>query len=247
MDEKRKALYINNVNKSIGRTIYKQQLIDENDRILVGLSGGKDSLVLLETLADRRKYLPFKFEIIAAHINIKNVSYEINNSYLKSLCSNLNIPIHFKTISIDLNKDPKKSTCFICSWQRRKELFLLTKELSCNKLALGHHMDDANQTLLMNMIYHGSISSLPYKLNMFDGRIWLIRPLLDQLEDKMKKYADIREYPKEAKLCPYGDKTKRNELKELLISIRKIHRKAPVNIFRSGSKIYEEYLPEIKK
>ncbi|MBN2520006.1 MAG: tRNA 2-thiocytidine(32) synthetase TtcA [Bacteroidales bacterium] len=243
---KKSLKYIDNINRKVGRTIYKQKLIEENDRILIGLSGGKDSLVLLEALANRKKYLPFKFELIATHINVKNVTYEIDNNYLKNLCDKLNTPIHFRDIAIDLNQDPKKSTCFICSWQKRKELFLLTKELNCNKLALGHHLNDANETLLMNMIYHGSISSLPYKLQMFKGRIHLIRPLLDIHEEKIEKYAQIRQYPDELKICAYGEKTKRQQIKEILKKIEKIHRKSTINIFRSHHKIYKEYLPEIE-
>lgn len=241
---KKHEKYIDNINKTVGRIIYHHKLINENDRILIGLSGGKDSLVLLETLVNRKKYLRFKFELFAAHINVENVSYEINNEYLQSICDSLQIPLYLKNIKIDLNKDPKKSICFICSWQRRKELFSLTKELNCNKLALGHHMDDANETLLMNMIYHSSISSLPFKLNMFNGRLHLIRPLLQIREEKIKKYAYYRNYPNETRLCPYGDKTKRNEIKDIVKTITKLHAKAPINMFKAHHKIFEEYLPE---
>ncbi len=241
--KKDKIKYINNLNKSVGSTIQKNQLIEENDRVLIGLSGGKDSLALLEVLADRHRCIPFKFEIIAAHINVTDVSYEIDNLYLNTLCEKLNIPLYIKHISIDLKKDPKKGVCFVCSWQRRKELFSLSKELNCNKLALGHHLDDANETYLMNMIYHGSISGMPYKLKMFHGRMELIRPLLDQREDKIKTYARYRNYPSEKKLCPYGDVTKRKAIKSILNRIEKIHPDAPKNIFRSPNNIFEEYLP----
>ena len=241
---KKSLQFLDNINRKVGRTIYKQELIEENDRILIGLSGGKDSLVLLETLANRKKYLPFKFELLAAHVNVKNVTYEIDNHYLKNLCDKFNIPVHFRDIAIDLNQNSKKSVCFICSWQRRKELFLLTKELNCNKLALGHHLNDANETLLMNMIYHGSISSLPYKLKMFKGRIYLIRPLLDIQEEKIKKYANIRRYPDEIKKCQYGEDTKRQKIKDILKAIEKIHGKSTINIFRAHHKIFKEYLPE---
>lgn len=244
--KKDKNKFIGNVNKSVGRTIQKNQLIEKDDVILIGLSGGKDSLVLLDVLADRRRYIPYKFQLMAAHINVKNVSYEIDNSFLEKLCEELSIPLYFKDIEIDLNKDPKKGTCFVCSWQRRKELFNLTKKLKCNKLAFGHQLDDANETFLMNMIYHGSLSGMPYKLKMFDGRVELIRPLLDQREDKIKQYARYKKYPEEKLSCPYDDKTKRNEIKQVLKKIYKLNPDAPINLFRSPNKIFEEYLPLIK-
>jgi len=247
ISNKEKTKFIVNVNKSVGRTIQQQQLIEKDDHILIGLSGGKDSLALLEILANRRKYIPYNFQLSAAHINIKNVLYEIDNSYLINFCKKLNIPLYFKKIEIDLNKDPKKGTCFICSWQRRKELFTFTKKLKCNKLALGHHLEDANETFLINMIYHGSISGMPYKLKMFNGRLELIRPLLDQREDKIKQYAQIKKYPNEKLICPYEDKNKRNEIRQLLNKIYKLNPDSGINIFRSPNKIFEEYLPLLNK
>ncbi|MFC2138220.1 ATP-binding protein [Bacteroidota bacterium] len=243
ISKKDKAKFIGNVNKSVGRTIQKHQLIEKNDTILVGLSGGKDSLALIDILAERQRYIPFKFNLLAAHINVKNVSYEIDNLFLTELCNKLEIPIYFKNIEIDLDKDPKKGTCFVCSWQRRKELFSLAKKLKCNKLALGHHLDDANETFLMNMIYHGSISGMPHKLKMFNGRMELIRPILDQREDKIKTYVRYKKYPGEKLICPFGDTTKRNEMQRLLNIIYKTNPDAAVNLFRSPNKIFEEYLP----
>ena len=156
-----------------------QNLISEGDHILVGLSGGKDSMILLEALAERLSAVPFDFSITAAHVEAMGIGYEINREKLASFCDRLDIPLHYRSIEPNLEKDPSKTACFICSWHRRKELFKLTKELNCNKLALGHHRNDAIETLLMNMIYHGSISSLPYTLDMFEGRIRLIRPMMD--------------------------------------------------------------------
>jgi tRNA 2-thiocytidine biosynthesis protein TtcA len=89
---------------------------------------------------------------------------------LSAFCKLLDIPLHYRTTEPDLEKGPSKSACFICSWHRRKVLFELTSELNFNKLALGHHRNDANETLLMNMIYHGTISSLPYSIEVLHGQ-----------------------------------------------------------------------------
>ena len=96
------------------------------------------------------------------------IGYQIDREKLTAFCKSLEVPLHYRTIEPDLEKDPSKSVCFVCSWHRRKVLFDLTRELNFNKLALGHHRNDAIETLLMNMIYHGSVSSLPYSLKMFE-------------------------------------------------------------------------------
>lgn len=225
----------------------EHQLIKADDRVLVGLSGGKDSMILLEALADRRRHLPFNFQIFAVHVSATNIGYEMDTDYLEKFCAELEIPLYLEEIEVDLTIDPKKSPCFICSWNRRKRIFELSKELDCNKVALGHHKDDAIQTVLMNMIYHGSISSLPQKLSMFDGRIRLIRPLLFIPEKELTYYATLRSFKKQEKSCPYDDTTKRESIKELIRQMDRLNRNARRNIFQSMDNIYEEYLPDIKK
>jgi len=220
-----------------------QNLITEGDHVLVGLSGGKDSMILLEALAERKGALPFKFDMTAAHIEANGIGYQIDREKLTRFCENLNVPLHYRTIEPDLEKDPSKTACFICSWNRRKELFKLTKELSCNKLALGHHRNDAVETLLLNMIYHGSISSLPYTLKMFEGRVQLIRPLMDLDERMLEEYASLNKLVKVEKSCPHENRTQRETIAQLISQIEQIYGKGPYNMFKSMDKIFEEYLP----
>ena len=222
-------------------------LIQDGDHILVGLSGGKDSMILLEALAERLRAVPFSFTLSAAHIEALGIGYEINRKKLDSFCENLGIPLHYRTIEPDLEKDPSKGACFLCSWYRRKELFNLTRELNCNKLALGHHRKDAVETLLLNMIYHGSISSLPYALSMLEGRIQLIRPLLDLDERMLDDYAGLSHLLQVEKSCPHEDRTQRENIAQLIRKVEKLHGTGPFNIFKSMNKIFEEYLPRTKK
>jgi len=219
-------------------------LINDGDHLLVGLSGGKDSMILLEALAERLRAVPFNFSLTAAHIEAAGIGYKIDREKLTAFCNNLEIPLHYRTIEPDLEKDPSKTACFICSWHRRKELFALTKELNCNKLALGHHRNDAVETLLMNMIYHGSISSLPYSLEMFEGRIQLIRPLMDLDERMLEEYAGLNDLVKVEKSCPHENRTQRKNITQLLRQVENLHGKGPFNIFKSMDKIFEEYLPK---
>lgn len=233
---------VNNIRKRIGKTIYSHSLIEENDRILIGLSGGKDSYVLLDSLADRRKYLPFNFEIIAAHIHIENIGYQTDKKYLQHICDERKIPLHYFDFEIEKPEDLKKSMCFLCSWYRRKTLFKASKTLECNKLALGHHMDDAVETLLLNQIFHGSLSGLPHKLKMFEGRVHVIRPLLEMRNKEMLTYANEMSFQQQLKDCPYTN-TNRQTIRNLLQTIENINPAGVKNIFRSPNKIFTEYLP----
>ena len=229
--------------RKMGITIRDHALIREGDHVLAGLSGGKDSMILLEALAERKAALPFEFRLSAAHVEATGIGYEIDRERLSSFCRDLGVPLHYRTIEPDLDKDPSKNACFVCSWHRRKALFDLTRELDCNKLALGHHRSDAIETLLMNMIYHGSISSLPYSLKMFEGRIYLIRPLMDLDERMLDDYAGLNSLVRVEKSCPHEDRTQREQIARLLGQIENLHGKGPFNIFKSMDKIFEEYLP----
>jgi tRNA(Ile)-lysidine synthase TilS/MesJ len=149
--------------------------------------------------------------------------------------------------SVNFDPDHKKGPCFVCSWHRRKLLFATAKEMGCNKIALGHHMDDAVQTLMLNMIYHGSISSMPARLSMFGGSLELIRPLLFLNEKDIISYQQLRNYPELIKDCPFGSNTKRNTMKDFIAGLDSIHPSAKQNIFKAMSKIYTSYLPEGEK
>lgn len=231
------------ISRKVGSTIFEHNLLEANDRLLIALSGGKDSYILLEILADRKRHLPFPIELFAVHVAIKEVGYNNDLVYMQSFCDELNVSLTIVETSADLFQNPKKAPCFVCSWHRRKQIFHLSKELNCNKLAFGHHMDDALQTYMLNLIYHGSISSMPYKLSMFEGRVQLIRPLLNLEENILIEYAAERMFPKELQKCRYDKETKRTEVNQILDKIYQSHRLAKINLFRSMSKICQEYLP----
>lgn len=230
--------------RKAGKTIFDYKLIDDKDRVLVGLSGGKDSMILMEALADRKKHLPVSFELFAIHVIAKNVGYKTDIDYLLDFCKELDVTLYLEDIEVDFSQKPEKPACFICSWERRKKIFAKSKELKCNKIALGHHNDDAIQTMLLNMIYHGSYSSLPQNLEMFGGRVSLIRPLLMIPEKELIYYASLRGFIDHEKSCPYEDLTRRNDMKSLLESIEKLNKDAKKNLFRAMDKIHPDYLPK---
>ena len=230
----------------VNKAIHAYDLIGKGDSVLVGLSGGKDSMILLEALAEIKRSVPFFFELSAMHVAASNIGYRMDTKYLQDLCTDSGISLYLEEIEVDLSVKPGKSPCFICSWQRRKAIFEKTKELGCNKVAFGHHKDDALETMLLNMIYHGSYSSLPQKLVMFNGRIELIRPLLMIPEQELTEYARLRSYQQHDKNCPYEDTTRRDSVKELINKIEQMHKGARKNMFRAMDNLYPEYLPVFK-
>lgn len=233
--------------RKAGVTLRDHDMIEKGDHVLVGLSGGKDSMIMLEILAERRTTLPYAFSLTAAHIHLTDVGYRIDRDAIEAFCSNLGVKLLFRETWADIERDPKKGPCFACSWHRRKLLFDLTRELKCNKLALGHHRNDAVETLLMNMIYHGSVSSLPYTLRMFDGRLTMIRPLLDMDERQLADYAASWDHHLiEVRACPYERKNNREGIRTLVERIESLHGKGVYHIFKSMNKIIPEYLPQKK-
>ncbi len=237
--------YADNIGRIVTKTIFKYDLISDGDKILVALSGGKDSMILLDTLAKRKKHMEIKYTLGAIHIDVENIPYHIDKKFLENHCRQLEVPLTFKTISVDLDSQSRKSPCFICSWHRRKALFQAVQEMNYDKLAFGHHMDDAVETLLMNMIHKGSISSIPPKLNMFENKFDIIRPLLMLSEEQLRNYADIMKFPKEKKDCPFDEQTMRHQTKELMEYLETMNENARKNIYRSMSKIFVYYLPYI--
>jgi tRNA(Ile)-lysidine synthase TilS/MesJ len=173
----------------------------------------------------------------------ETVGYQIDKERLVSFCRDMDVPFHYRTIAPDLEKDPSKGACFVCSWHRRKKLFSLTRELKCNRLALGHHRNDAVETLLLNMIYHGSISSLPYSLEMFNGRLKLIRPMMDLEEGILDDYSELNDMVRVERSCPHENRSQRERISSLVREIEKLHGRGPYNIFRSMDKICADYLP----
>ena len=168
--------------KTFNKALGQFQLIDEDDRILVGLSGGKDSLCLLELLVRRSKVHVPHFTVEALHVRMANIHYETDTTYLQSFCNRLGVPLHlittsFATVPDGFPSGKQKPPCFLCSWQRRKQLFNIAQELNCTKIALGHHQDDIIHTALMNLTFQGHFSTMPAKLKMRKMPLTIIRPL----------------------------------------------------------------------
>ena len=217
------------IEKRFNKGVLQYGLIEDGDKILVGLSGGKDSLALLELLARRSRIYKPRFSVVAAHVVMTNIAYESDMDYLRSFAENLGVPFVRYETSFDPSTDTRKSPCFLCSWNRRKALFTVAKEQGCNKIALGHHMDDILETLLMNMAFQGAFSTMPPRLVMRKFDMTIIQ---------------AKGYRKQIKNCPYEKDSHRSDMKEVLRTLERMNPEARYSLWGSMNNIQTDLLPE---
>jgi len=242
-EEKQKRLFMRNFFRKTGKAIYDYRLIEDGDRVLVGVSGGKDSLALLEVLALRARNSKQKYTVLAAHIDVLQVGYKSDSDYLQDFCRKLGVEYIYRTVHVDMSEDPKKPACFVCSWHRRKVLFEIAQAKGCNKLALGHHRDDAVESLLMSMIFNATINSIPGRLELFGGKLLLIRPFIYISNKETIRYAEYQEFRTQEKCCPYEKATQRDTIRKWLDQLEETIPHVRNNIFAAMQHICTEYLP----
>lgn len=218
-------------------------LIEDGDKILIGLSGGKDSLALVELLARRMKIFKPKFSVVAVHVVMRNIPYQSDADYLKAFVESYGIPFVLYETEFDASTDARKSPCFLCSWNRRKVLFTVAKEQGCNKIALGHHMDDILETLLMNITFQGAFGTMPPKLAMKKFDMTIIRPMCLVHEQDIVELAALHGYRKQLKNCPYEHDSHRSEMKEVLHKLEEMNPEARYSLWGSMSNMQSELLP----
>ena len=243
------------LNERFVKAMATYHLIEDDDHILVGLSGGKDSLLLLELLARRSRIDHPRFKVEALHVRMENIHYETDTSYLQAFCDNLGVTLHVRTTSFEVFneenlkaqtsnlKRKQKQPCFLCSWNRRKQMFNLAQELGCNKIALGHHQDDLLHTALMNLTFQGRFDTMPALLRMRKMPLAIIRPLCMIEEKDIKAYAALQGYQKQQKLCPYETNSHRADIKEIYDAIERMNPEARYsmwNALNADNKLIEE-------
>ena len=212
--------------RDVGRAVGNYGLIENGDRILVAVSGGKDSYAMCVLLAAMRERAPIDFELIAVHLDQGQPGYD--GAPLEAWLAAQDMPykvLHENTYAIVTDKVPEgKTYCSLCSRLRRGILYRAAGELGCNKIALGHHREDALETLLLNLFFGGKLASMPPKLTSDDGRFQVIRPLAYVAESDLAAFAEARRFPiLPCKLCGSQDDAQRKQMKALLGELERKH------------------------
>ncbi|MFM0741496.1 tRNA 2-thiocytidine(32) synthetase TtcA [Paraburkholderia xenovorans] len=235
--------------RQVGEAIGDFNMIEDGDKVMVCLSGGKDSYAMLEILMRLRERAPINFEIVAVNLDQKQPGFpeHVLPEYLKQL----DIPFHIEnqdTYSIVKRLVPEgKTTCSLCSRLRRGILYRVAGELGATKIALGHHRDDILQTLLLNMFYGGKLKGMPPKLQSDDGKNIVIRPLAYVKETDLEKYAELREFPIiPCNLCGSQPNLKRAEMKALVRDWEKRFPGRIENMFNALSNVVPSHLMDHK-
>ncbi|MBQ9796052.1 MAG: tRNA 2-thiocytidine(32) synthetase TtcA [Clostridia bacterium] len=208
---------------SMRKAIEKYSLISNGDKIAVGVSGGKDSLVLLKALADFKKFGLYDYDIIAVTIDIYNGNEDYTN--LKNFCNNLGVELYIEQTEIQnivFNVRKEKNPCSLCAKMRRGALNSVCNKLGCNKLALAHHLQDVTTTFFLSLLYEGRLSTMLPKSYMSNADITLIRPLY--LTEESKIINASKSFPILKSKCPADQDSKRKDMKEF---ITKIHKTIP--------------------
>jgi len=205
--------------RHVGQAIAEYNMIEDGDKIMVCLSGGKDSYALLSILMILKTLAPIKFDLVAVNLDQKQPGFpeHILPQYLESLGVDYKI-VEEDTYAIVKEKIPEgKTTCSLCSRLRRAILYKAAKELGATKIALGHHRDDMVETLMLNMFYGGKIKSMPAKLVSDNGEHVVIRPLAFCKEEELIQYAALKHFPIiPCNLCGSQPNLQRQNIKHML-------------------------------
>lgn len=229
--------------KLANKAMKEYEMLVDGDRVMIGLSGGKDSLALVEVLAARQRIFKPKIEVMACHVSVENVPYQSDIEYLREFCELRGVRFVHKTTSFDEDTKDGRGPCFLCAWNRRKTLFKAAEEFGCTKLALGHHKDDILETLLMNQIFQGAYATMPPVLKMAKFEMTIIRPLALVREAEIEEIASEHEYRKQIKNCPHEKVSNRPQVREILRRMEELNPNAASSLWGAMTNIQEEYLP----
>lgn len=231
--------------RAAGNAIADFDLIAEGDRILVAVSGGKDSWTLLHVLMRLRERAPIDFDLVAVNLDQGQPGYpaHVVEAHLRTL------GVPYRMLSRDTHSvvkrlvPPGKTTCPVCSRLRRGVLYNAAAEMGCTKIALGHHRDDLIETLLLSALYSGALKSMPPRLRSLDGRNVVIRPLCYAAEEEIAAFAEAMRFPiVPCDLCGSQPNLRRKRVKRLLAELSAEHPAVKGNLLHALSRVLPSHL-----
>ena len=230
-------------NRLIGRAMHDYEMLADKDRVLIAVSGGVDSLVLLSILKHWQKKAPISYELLAVHLDMGfgEKEAEMVTTQIKRL--GISFLVEKTDIGPRAMKDENgKSGCFHCSRRRRNRLFDLAREKGFNKIALGHHKEDIIETFYINMMYGGNLSTMVPRQDLFERRLSLIRPMAYLEKKAIKELGRQLKISPVANPCPLSGTSKRQEVRDLLESIYAKDETVKSTIFSSLANVKPDYL-----
>lgn len=245
MAEIKKTRLFLHLKKWLEKALMEYNMLEEGDKILVAVSGGVDSMVLLDLLSSPMLFVPQKYSLLAVNIDLgfdnNNGNYSLLKRHFKK--SGYEYIIEKTDIGPLAHSDyNKKNPCFLCSRLRRKKIFEIADERGCNKIAFAHHKDDIIETLLINIFYAREISTMMPNQSIFGGKLHIIRPLAYIREDLIKRYGMERQLPAIENICPTSKVSRRMYIKKLLNKLEDENRHIRENIFKAMSNVKIDYL-----
>jgi tRNA 2-thiocytidine biosynthesis protein TtcA len=233
--------------KALGQAVMRWKMIEDGDRIMVALSGGKDSYTMLVLLDELAKKAPVRFELVPVHLDQKQPGYD--GAPLRRWLEARGGEFHLlaeDTYSVVKEKLPEgKTYCSLCSRLRRGILYTAAKELRCTKIALGHHRDDAIETLLLNLLFTGQLKSMPPLLHADDGDNTVIRPLFLCAEADIAAFATARAFPiLPCNLCGSQDGLWRDQVATLIVDLEKRIPNVRASILAAMQNVKPTHLPD---
>lgn len=228
-----------------GRGIHRFHMIQPGDRILIGVSGGKDSLALSLALVERKKWVPVDYELYAAQVEWRE--YPISEEERRAIdgfYADLGIPFRRIPASICPPTFRKKFSCYTCSRNRKRLLFDEAARIGATRIALGHHLDDIACTTLMNLFFRGEFSTMMPVQEFFGGKLSLIRPLCEVREVEVARLARRLSLPVVSARCPNAERNQRSLMKEILRQASRVDRHAATNLYGAAWRVRRDYLPQ---
>jgi tRNA 2-thiocytidine biosynthesis protein TtcA len=232
------------VRKLVGKAISCYALIQDGDRIAVGVSGGKDSLLLLWLLRERLQRIPIHYKLTAVHVDpgFDAASTDSLQAFLSKES------FDYRIIATDYglrahSPENRQNPCFLCARLRRADLFREARDLNCEKIALGHNQDDLIETFFINICYGAHTATMVPKQPFFGGEITVIRPLALVAAGKVERLCRRLGLPVIANACPSANRNKRQEIRNLLDPLLTKNPKVRGNIYHAMSHVNHEYLP----
>lgn len=234
---------------NVGKAVVDYSMIEEGDKVLAAVSGGKDSFLMLDMLLHLQRVAPVNFEVVAVNLDQKQPGFpeHVLPQYFKQKGVDFYI-IDKDTYSIVREKVPDgKTTCSLCSRLRRGSLYVFAEEIGATKIALGHHMDDIVETLFLNMFFSGKLKAMPPKLLSDDKRNIVIRPLAYCRERDIRKLAEINDYPIiPCNLCGSQENLQRKRVKAMVADWEVMKPGCVENIFNSLRDVKPSQLADLK-